>query len=79
MVILTGTVWDKQQIPLPPGYSQEECTWFVSFQDGDTGGTRANGHIHCSVDSNRIVTSYWWCDNGYNSIPANYVIIGIKR
>lgn len=53
---------------MPAGFTQEECTWFVSpadtnpsgyLMDIDEGYNGYHSRIICQVDSNRIVNSQW--------------------
>ena len=81
----SGTVSHGGTIPLPSGYTQEQCTWIVSISTLDTfdgGLNQRDQRVLCFADSNRVVTcklqSYdsGWIDNVYGT--ANYLIMGIK-
>lgn len=84
--ILAGTVAHGGTIPLPSGYTQDQCYWMVSTNSNDaiyTGGS-ASGvstfqNIYCSANANRVVTCYIGCQN-YGSVAgtANYIIIGVR-
>lgn len=86
--VMTGMVSDGGTIPLPAGYSQEQCQWFVSLREDNTGGEawdiNENGsHNHFSyqiwADGNRRVHAKMH-RNAYapRSIHVNYIIIGVK-
>lgn len=77
-----------QQIPLPEGFTQEECSWIVSPNllkcpqewGGASGLSPADAWV-CQADSNRYVKCY--VTRGSYGSPisgyANYIIIGIKK
>ena len=79
--IVTGEISDGGTIPLPAGYTEAQCKWIVSPKYGtrshevkyeqDTAG------INCYASSSRVVTAKIYA-SGWNSISANYMIIGIK-
>lgn len=56
--VLTGSIIHGQQIPLPPGKTQSQCTFSVSSATNSHPGSRPDyaGGNYASVDSNRIVT-----------------------
>lgn len=77
--VLTGQITHGQQIPLPEGYSQSQCTWSVSASENNPAAkpmysyfmnypARFMGAIAKS-DSNRIV-SCGWIDSG--SLQLHY-------
>jgi hypothetical protein len=70
--ILTGAVFNKGIIPLPAGYTQEQCKWMISLRDLDSGKYT---HEHTWADENRVVTCY---DSSNGGGWANYIIIGVK-
>ena len=89
--ILTGTVANGETIPLPSGYTQEQCKWMVSIADDNPANLiwdikESGAHMHykfvCRADSNRVVTAQ--AIHGYNenlqytNAIANYMIIGFK-
>lgn len=90
VAILTGTISNGGTIPLPAGFTQAQCKWFVSMGDSNTGDTgwdinesevRDHYRTRCTVDSNRIVTVYTtvWDVTSLNiAASANYIIIGVK-
>lgn len=80
VTILTGTAAHGGTIPLPDGYTQDQCKWFVSVNALEEQIT-----IFCSADTNRVVTcrsrsaldqenSQYYYKNG----TANYTIWGVK-
>ncbi|WP_252369792.1 shufflon system plasmid conjugative transfer pilus tip adhesin PilV [Escherichia coli] len=55
--VLTGLIGNGQQIPLPTGFSQNQCTWSVSNSENPH-GWKPNyfaGQV-AAVDANRVVT-----------------------
>lgn len=55
--VLTGLIGNAQQIPLPAGFSPNQCTWSVSNSENPH-GWKPNyfaGQV-AVVDSNRVVT-----------------------
>lgn len=92
-VVITGVVAHGGTIPLPAGYTQEQCKWFVSSRehnpDSQTWDIYESGsHVHlrtdCFADNNRVVTArmyvYTTASPGARWIDgtANYIIIGTK-
>ena len=93
VAILRGTVLNGGTIPLPAGYTEEQCKWMVSPLDTNVNGTSwdwAEGvnarHIKtvCVAYLSRNVVAYTriWRDgtNDYYDLnaSANYIIIGVK-
>jgi hypothetical protein len=85
--ILTGTVAHGGTIPIPDGYSEAQCKWFVSAYDGayydssGRGGREIWGEIDCYANASRVVTAYTPGGGerpNYRTFSANYMIIGIK-
>ena len=73
IAILTGTVAGGETIPLPDGYTEDQCKWIVSVRtkqvdDDDT--------ITCHTDEHRVVPC-WTYQRG-NKGTVNYMIIGVK-
>lgn len=75
--VLMGTVNNGGTIPLPNGYTQEQCFWMVSPNNGMVNSLDVHGFF-CSVNANRVVTSYIDKEGSHYSMTANYIIIGIK-
>lgn len=89
--ILTGTITDGGTIPLPSGYTQEQCFWMVSMAsdnpslkswDINETTSNVNYRFECSADAARLVRAkmYWQGHGVSGSVPstANYIIIGKK-
>jgi hypothetical protein len=84
--ILTGTVAHGGTIPLPSGFTADQCKWFVSannLREYDTIGgsyTTREGwsYFYCSASSARVVTCYVADGSETNTGTANYIIIGVK-
>jgi len=82
IAILTGTVAHGGTIPLPDGYTQDQCKWFVSINyhlhTSDRHEDAMRG-IQCSADANRVVTCRCYhYETGWHNATANYMIIGTK-
>lgn len=84
IAIITGLVNNGSYVPLPYGYSQSQCYWFVSLHD--TGGSWTDNKYTFDqtiyVDGNRYVT-VTVSTNGRDGShaytgTANYICIGIK-
>lgn len=68
VAILTGTISNGGTIPLPDGYTQDQCRWMVSvnvvseYYFSSAGWNLSswypNTAIGCAADSNRVVTIY---------------------
>lgn len=83
-IALTGTVANGGTIPLPEGYTNEQCKCFVSVYSLAVWGENAAGgddnFINCSVNDSRVATVT--CVNataGTKVGTANYLIIGTKK
>lgn len=78
--VSTGTIAHGQQIPLPAGYTQDECTWFVSANYLYEWYWAKEHTYICSVNASRVVSCYVRLETGETiSGTANYMIIGIKQ
>lgn len=84
--VLTGTIAHGGTIPLPSGYSQAQCHWFVSINEQitamSTDGADDHAYLKCYADSNRLVYAYISTKDSPTSVnatgTANYIIIGVK-
>jgi len=88
-VVQTGSVQHGQQIPLPPGFTQDQCKWMVSprriYETGDRGYENDNWNyapVICYADATtRVVTCKMeWCYGrsacGWVTTgSANYIVI----
>lgn len=75
--ILTGTIAHGGTIPLPGGYTESQCRWFVS-PNKLADGTADNIHeFTCSAEGTRTVTLLIE-GNVFAGNLANYMIIGSK-
>lgn len=75
--ILTGTISSGGTIPLPSGYTQDQCRWMVSPKIFQHNSSNFNG-FECSVDSNRIVKAQTYASGSILDQNINYIIIGVK-
>ena len=82
--VITGTINHGGTIPLPAGYTEDQCKWFVSPNDLEiAGGASADDvRIHCYTSGRTV---YCYCDfvnsEGQTGVyygTANYMVIGIK-
>jgi len=77
--VITGSISHGGTIPLPAGYVQAQCKWFVSIrtlaQHLPLGSME---RIDCYANTNRVVTCKVknWSGTGYGT--ANYMVICIK-
>lgn len=77
--ILTGTIAHGGTIPLPSGYTQVQCKWFVSVNTLSSGlGPSDIDGLNCSADGARVVTCSGSNAEGTFTGSANYIIIGVK-
>lgn len=79
-LIVSGYLKYGEQIPIPEGYTEEECIWFISpyttirAWHGDARHFYYSGF--CYVDENRINKSYSTGD-GADTLPIYYLLIAI--
>lgn len=92
VAVLTGRIEHGGTIPLPHGFSQEQCKWIVSMHndnptnkhwDVKEGGQFNHYNVHCWTDGNRVVTCRAYREaqygaGGWYDSQANYLIIGVK-
>ena len=79
--VTTGTLASGATIPLPSGYTREQCKYMVSMNDYEEKGD--NNKFVCSVSSTGVVTCYIsWYDSKNNwhetSHTADYICIAIS-
>lgn len=80
LAVLTGAIGHGGVIPLPLGFTQNQCKWMVGVgQWNDWGGFNRDGIdiVVCSADANRVVSAYTTNGPQFNGV-ANYIIIGMK-
>lgn len=78
--VVTGNISDGGTIPLPSGYTDAQCQWFVSalvaetYDSSGKDGCENDQYIHTSV-SNRVVSANTTgdCRRPYVSNTANYL------
>lgn len=86
IAVISGTIRHGETLPLPAGYTENQCHWIVSIHSMDNGGQyddRSYDGIRCYVDENRIVRvgHNRRKDNpsgGWFKETANYLVIGMK-
>lgn len=88
VIVQTGMISDGGTIPLPEGYTQEQCRWIVSMRednsnneswDIDEGGSHNHFFYKIYADENRLVTAKMHRHSyPLRSINVNYMIIGVK-
>jgi len=91
--VITGTVPNGGTVPLPTGYTAQQCRTFVSPYDTNSGSstwdvdegmTTNHLKIVCKLNADRTVTIgqtvYTQTSHTYQFIAgiANYIVIGIK-
>ena len=67
ITIITGQIAHDSTLPLPSGYSEGQCKWFVGIN------SVSGGAVRCYTDG-RIVK----CSGDKGSGTANYIVIGVK-
>ena len=83
--ILTGTIVHGGTIPLPSGFTESQCKWFVSNNSQvtalSTDGADDRTHLRCFT-TGRVVSCYMSTKDSPDTVKetgvANYFIIGIK-
>lgn len=92
VAVLTGKIAHGGTIPLPNGFAQHQCQWFVSMHNSNPANQTWDlregglGNHHTSniwADGNRVVTCRVYRDvqagaGGWQNAEANYIIIGVK-
>jgi hypothetical protein len=85
--VITGVISHGGTLPLPAGYTQEQCHWMVSPRDYGTGnidvqesGAQAGFTNLCYADdTTRVVTSlFGFNTSGTGGKSCNYIVIGVK-
>lgn len=83
VAVWTGTVSDGGTIPVPSGWTRDQCAVFVSIRDGRAKDTTVNWDdtaVQCWVDpSTWVVRADVFDSDGraYTAV-ANYLIIGVR-
>ena len=67
IAIITGQIAHDRTLPLPSGYSEGQCKWFVGIN------SVSGGAVRCYTDG-RVVK----CSDDKGSGTANYIVIGVK-
>lgn len=87
--VLSGVLAHGATIPLPSGYTEEQCKWIVSLQIAETNPHVSNNqgvdvwYQECFT-SGRVVTARVRMINtsvgqaDWKDVSANYIIIGVK-
>lgn len=80
IVIMTGVIAHGETIPLPAGFTEEQCRWIVSINNTGVwdGGGDYKTTITCSADGTRVVTIQTSGGQYNYDTDANYMIIGVK-
>lgn len=79
IAILTGTIAHGGTIPLPAGYTAEQCKWLVSSSWVNAPGGQGADTYVCRTNADRVVEVWGnigdkWTEYG----AANYMILGVK-
>lgn len=92
IAILQGTIVHGGTLPLPSGFTQDQCKWIVSpyqdhqvrawnVYDGDAGADYVHYRSYCYTDANRVVHCGTYIEEiggmSWSGI-ANYLVIGVK-
>lgn len=78
VAVLTGTIGHGGTIPLPSGYTQEQCKWIVGYGNQNDFGTYQISGVQCYASASRVVTCLVYYNTAARSATANYIIIGVK-
>lgn len=78
MGILTGVLAHGETIPLPPGFTEAQCKWFVSPASIGVQNDGTLDAITCSAMGTRVVTMSYTGGGSPIYGTANYMIIGTK-
>lgn len=85
--VLTGTILNGETIPLPAGYTEEQCKWLVSIADDnnsnrgwdiDENASRLHYKQVCSTAGRVVTVQSYAYPAGWTPGTANYIIIGVK-
>lgn len=84
--VLTGVIANGGAIPLPAGFSEEQCKFFVSMQnnnrdrsgyDVDENRWKMHNQTICKVVGRTVTATYEYDGHVMQGI-ANYLVVGIK-
>lgn len=90
VAVLTGTIAHGGTIPLPAGFTEAQCKWFVSINNSNRDNAmwdikEDGGHNHfrleCWTSGRTVHARQLRHDSGrqnYHNMTANYLIIGVK-
>ena len=84
VAVLSGTIAHGATIPLPEGYTEEQCKWMVSMTYPWTEGKAQKGYVSCYTEGRIVMCAYHWYNNRSKSwmfnggVNANYIVIGVK-
>jgi|GEM_PF-7010809 len=73
LAIITGVVNHGDTLPLPPGYTKEQCFWIVSINRLNAGD---HTDLYCYVEPNTLIVQCY--DPSHGGGRANYLVIGVK-
>jgi len=84
VAVLSGTIAHGATIPLPEGYTEEQCKWMVSMTYPWTEYKGMRGYVTCYTEGRTVICAYHWYNNYSKSwmfnggVNANYIVIGVK-
>lgn len=86
VTVLHGQIYHGSVLPLPAGYTEEQCRWIVSPYDYDSGffdlregEAQQAPRLTCKVGSGRVVEAQIVFNiGGWRASWANYIVIGVK-
>lgn len=79
IAILTGTIAHGGTIPLPAGYTAEQCKWMVSSSYVNAPGGQGADVYVCRTNADRVVEVWGFIGDKWTEYgTANYMIIGVK-
>ena len=84
VAVLSGTIAHGATIPLPEGYTEEQCKWMVSMTYPWTEEKSQKGYVSCYTEGRIVMCAYHWYNDhskrwmSSGGVNANYIVIGVK-
>lgn len=78
ITVMTGEVGHDQLIPIPPGYTEDQCTFFISWRSGRTNARNDLTYLECWIKDKRRAHVRLRIGSSYSSGTANYLVIAVK-
>ena len=92
IVVITGVIHNGATIPLPAGFAENECKFFVSMSsdnptsikwDINEDGSNLHYRYECKLEGRKVIARTWIgghynTGNRWIDGEANYIVIGVK-